>query len=523
MLWSLFAPCVIAAVAILVASLHPSSLFQARKTKTTTSSSSSSSRFQELKVPVPAGGSSSNDGDGNGNGTTDERTLVIEELSVHPRIVRVPHFLTASECETLRRLAVTQKQGLQDGYVDSNDGLAATAAGGGAPKKKMGIFDVNGDGRLSVYELIRMVDDFFESHVTEDDVLSMLSVIDLPLYISLDNDNDNNNNNGTVSIQDFIKSDTALMRRYFMQQIQDNPSKRSRHSTMAWLTETSTTATMSDADALVLESIRQRVALLTGLPPHVVHAGMELQVVHYPEPNNNNDNDNISSGASGSTGAGHYTAHYDSLALSSQPCCHVVGRQSPCRTCRMATILYSLSDVLPDDGGDDDGDGGGGHTAFPLAYAGQGQDDDDDPNDNHYTAESVEAWRLSPASREDSYCAKDGPGLRIAPNLGQAIFWYNHHPHGVNMDVDESLPPPSSLHDAAALLGELDRSTMHAGCPSTITSSTSTRTGTDTTGTGKNDGERWNAPGKWIANHWIEASDIAGEDEAHYAKMLLSR
>jgi hypothetical protein len=29
----------------------------------------------------------------------------------------------------------------------------------------------------------------------------------------------------------------------------------------------------------------------------------------------------------------------------------------------------------------------------------------------------------------------------------------------------------------------------------------------------------WNAPGKWMANNWIEASDIAGEDEEHYRRM----
>jgi hypothetical protein len=183
----------------------------------------------------------------------------------------------------------------------------------------------------------------------------MLSLIDLPLYISLDNDNDDNNNNGTgtvtVSIKDFVKSDTALIRRYFMQLIEDNPSRRSQHSTMAWLMETST-ATMNDvhdnADALVLELIRQRVALLTGLTLHVVHAGMELQVVHYPKPNNvnnNNNNNNNNISIIRSTGAGHCMAHCDSLALSSQPCCHVVSGHSPCCTCRMATILYSLSDV----------------------------------------------------------------------------------------------------------------------------------------------------------------------------------
>eukprot|EP00957_Ditylum_brightwellii_P125281 9549258-Ditylum_brightwellii.AAC.1 len=61
---------------------------------------------------------------------------------------------------------------------------------------------------------------------------------------------------------------------------------------------------------------------------------MELQVVHYNYGEKTNYNDN---GNSNSKGGGHYTAHFDSLSRSSQPCCHITKRIPPCQPCQMAT------------------------------------------------------------------------------------------------------------------------------------------------------------------------------------------
>jgi len=134
---------------------------------------------------------------------------------------------------------------------------------------------------------------------------------------------------------------------------------------------------------------------------------------------------------------------------------------------------------------------------------------------NNHTAQSVEAWRMSSASRESSYCADNGPGLRISPQLGQAILWYNHDiEHFSDAAAQDSDDSSSAL--TLALLGELDRSTLHAGCPSSSSSPPSS--------TEQSQEEEvplpWNAPGKWIANHWIEASDVLGEDAEHYANMI---
>jgi hypothetical protein len=443
--------------------------------------------FQTHKLVVPVLGVS-----GGETSAASERTLTVEKLSSYPPIFRVKNFLTPAECTTLRRLAV--EQGLQPGYVDSDDGLLVDEYGT-RKKKKMGIFDRNEDGRLSVNELIRMVDDFFESHVSQQDIKSMLATINL---LSLLEESDDE----TISIQDFIQSDTAAMRHYFKQLIAENPSKRSRHSEMAWLS--SNQHSMNDEGLRVMESIRQRVALLTRLPEHVVHQDMEMQVVHYEPTPENEDVNESKNEKNGSGGGGHYTAHFDSLAINEElPCCHITNRRPPCRACRMATVLYSLA-------GMGNVAGSGGHTAFPLAT---------DESGLHHTAETIEDWRMSSASRESSYCAEDGPGLRIQPELGQAILWYNHDLSHLRDNPSDERPSTSTAEGTAAspaLLGDLDRSTIHAGCPASKQHRPAISQQDPTH-------KSWNAPGKWIANHWIEASNVPGEDEEHYERRIKKR
>jgi len=394
------------------------------------------------------------------------RKLTVERLSSHPPIFRIRNFLTPEECETLRRLAV--ETGLVDGYVDSDDGLGT---GGERKKKKMRIIDKNGDGRLDINELTRMMDEFFETHLLENDIRSMLSLIQLPL-----------DEFGSVSIQDFVRSDTASIRRFFIQLVQEEPSKLSRYSRMAWL---NTDALRSQNYVEVLELINRRVALLTELPETIVHGAMELQVVHY-EPKMAKKRDKTDKGG----GGGHFTAHFDSLASSPDlSCCHITGRRQPCRPCRLATILYNLSDGMKG--------GGGGETAFPLAGK----------LPEECTADAVENWRMSSASRETSYCAETGPGLKIKPELGQAILWYNH-------DISHLASSSSDSEDREEVpfLGELDRSTLHAGCPSWTAYDYESN---------NHEKQQWDVPGKWIANHWIEASDVPGEDKKRHRNTIL--
>ena len=74
-------------------------------------------------------------------------------------------------------------------------------------------------------------------------------------------------------------------------------------------------------------------------------------------------------------------------------------------------------------------------------------------------------------TRESEYCSADGVGLRVAPRKGSALLFYSHH-----------LSPDGSL-------GPVDYLSLHGGC-------------------------RVLAGEKWIANHWVEASEDLQADRA---------
>ncbi|XP_068679566.1 transmembrane prolyl 4-hydroxylase-like [Montipora foliosa] len=168
-----------------------------------------------------------------------------------------------------------------------------------------------------------------------------------------------------------------------------------------------------------------RVEKLTQLPREMVEGAESLQVVKYDK-------------------YGHYHAHYDSSLTGDIDliCCYQVrDKPQPCRLCRLLTILYYLNNV--DEGGE---------TAFIIA-------------DNSTLNETL---LLSKRGKEDdpfnlsNFC--QSANLVIAPKRGTAVMWYNHH-----LDSD------------GESLGERDPYTLHGGC----------------------DVKKGN---KWIANHWIPAS-----------------
>ncbi|XP_078365033.1 transmembrane prolyl 4-hydroxylase-like [Oculina patagonica] len=167
-----------------------------------------------------------------------------------------------------------------------------------------------------------------------------------------------------------------------------------------------------------------RVEKLTQLPREIVEGAESLQVVKYDK-------------------YGHYHAHYDSSSSGdvNMICCHQTRNNTqPCRLCRIVTILYYLNDVEE-----------GGETAFIVA-------------DNSTLNESM---LISKRGKEgdpynlSNYCQE--ANLVIAPKRGTAIMWYNH-----------------LLDSDSGWLGERDPYSLHGGCD--------VRRGK-----------------KWIANHWIPA------------------
>ena len=247
---------------------------------------------------------------------------------------------------------------------------------------------------------------------------------------------------------------------YLKRLLAADPAKRSRHSDQVWIYPR-----QMPAPDPVLESLQARVAALTQLPEHVVRNSDSLQVVRY--------------GA-----GGHYTTHYDSGELApTRACCHITRpfrstsreqlQHQSCRLCRFATVLYALNNAR----------GAGGETAFPLVPNGTLQ-----ALDGAQQREEIIGWRHTAASREGSYCG--GPGvLRARPAKGSALLWYNH-------DVTK-----------AGALGASEPLAMHAGCP-LHAEPAEPCFGCEPEEMGEGEQE----PVKWIANHWIEASDDPAQD-----------
>ena len=285
-------------------------------------------------------------------------------------------------------------------------------------------------------------DGLIDAHVSASDVERMIQ------QLGMDPDGD-----GMVAKHHLAAPERWMQ--YLTQLLTESPTKRSRDSEQVWLYPRQLAERLGP-DA-VLTALQARVAALTQLPLHVVNNSDALQVVRYGT-------------------AGHYTTHYDSGPFAKErTCCHLTRpfrstsreqlQHQSCRLCRFATVLYGLNDAVP---------GTGGETAFPVAPLTPAFP----PSTVDEQNADVIRWRHSPASREGSYCQEGGP-LRVRPQKGSALLWYNHA-------VDET----------TGTLGELDPLALHAGCPL------------------HENEESGEERDKWIANHWLEASEEPVDDEA---------
>ncbi|NXU69275.1 P4HTM hydroxylase, partial [Horornis vulcanius] len=163
-----------------------------------------------------------------------------------------------------------------------------------------------------------------------------------------------------------------------------------------------------------------RVMRLTRLPPEIVEHSEPLQVVRYDQ-------------------GGHYHAHMDSGPVFPETACShtklVANESAPFETsCRYVTVLFYLNNVT-----------GGGETVFPIA-------------DNR-TYEEMSLIQ-NDIDLRDTRKNCDKGNLRVKPQQGTAVFWYNY------------------LSDGEGWVGELDDFALHGGC--LVTQGT-----------------------KWIANNWI--------------------
>ncbi|XP_033636622.1 transmembrane prolyl 4-hydroxylase-like [Asterias rubens] len=218
------------------------------------------------------------------------------------------------------------------------------------------------------------------------------------------------NHDDFLSRQEVTSKSIGLIKAYVSKLKEEMPSKKSRFSEQTWIYPDKTT------DPLVL-SFQERISRLTRLPQALIDKFSYFQVVHYGK-------------------HGHYNAHHDSSNVDSMTCCHLT-QSKRCRICRFMTIMVYLNTVEQ-----------GGETAFPIA--------NNDTYDRH-------VFRLNGMMNLNARCHQSN--LRVQPQLGKAVIWYNHF-----------------INETTGWLGDVDPFTWHGGCPVTK---------------GK----------KWIMNRWIAVSN----------------
>jgi hypothetical protein len=355
--------------------------------------------------------------------------------------------------------------------------------------------DSDNDGLLSDRELLFACDQIADAHFDLSDIHGLMSSLGMDL-----------NGDGRLDKSELAAGpDGSKVGKYLSQLLKASPQKRSRLSDLAWIGSKHTPLAVT---------LRKRLETVMALPASVAALSERMQVVRY-------------------TSGGQYTAHLDSGAapqprskkVGAMPCCHLAKEEErqlksaggesdkqfrpahDCRLCRFATMLYNLNDL---------GDGGGGETVFPLAEDAKLTKLDaaavaashkarPSPLARGQLVAAVDGWRVHGA-REEEYCRSSrggarggGVGLRVTPKKGQAILWYNHHVQPT--DNSESSSGIRHFHVSRFLeacadgladvsaLGNMDFLSLHGGC------------------------RVMEGREKWIANHWVEASEDLEQDE----------
>ncbi|NWQ80986.1 P4HTM hydroxylase, partial [Columbina picui] len=208
--------------------------------------------------------------------------------------------------------------------------------------------------------------------------------------------------NGVLSLEEFKRLNIRDFHKYMGSQ-KVKMSDLVRNSQHTWLYQ-------GEGAHQVMRAIRQRVMRLTRLPPEIVEHSEPLQVVRYDQ-------------------GGHYHAHMDSGPVFPETACShtklVTNESAPFETsCRPVRALHSI------------------------------------PVCNTFSVVSHQSLIQNDVDLRDTRKNCDKGNLRVKPQQGTAVFWYNY------------------LSDGEGWVGELDDFALHGGC--LVTQGT-----------------------KWIANNWI--------------------
>ncbi|XP_019328967.1 PREDICTED: WD repeat-containing protein 6 [Aptenodytes forsteri] len=321
-------------------------------------------------------------------------------VAAHTFAAEIPDFLTEEECKLIVHLA--QLKGLQKSQILPTDDYEEAMEM--IEISQMDIFnllDHNQDGQLQLKEVLTHTRLGNGRWMTPENIREM--------YTAVKADPDGN---GVLSLEEFKQLNIRDFHKYMGSQ-KVKMSDLVRNSQHTWLYQ-------GEGAHQVMRAIRQRVMRLTRLPPEIVEHSEPLQVVRYDQ-------------------GGHYHAHMDSGPVFPETACShtklVANESAPFETsCRYVTVLFYLNNVT-----------GGGETVFPIA-------------DNR-TYEEMSLIQ-NDVDLRDTRKNCDKGNLRVKPQQGTAVFWYNY------------------LSDGEGWVGELDDFALHGGC--LVTQGT-----------------------KWIANNWI--------------------
>ncbi|KAM7170957.1 transmembrane prolyl 4-hydroxylase isoform 1-T1 [Macrochelys suwanniensis] len=324
----------------------------------------------------------------------------MKTLSLKPLLFEIPDFLTEEECKLIIHLA--QLKGLQKSQIlpteDYEEAMEMIEI------SQMDIFnllDHNQDGQLQLKEVLT------HTRLGNGRWMTPQSIREMYTAVKADPDG-----NGVLSLEEFKQLNIRDFHKYMGSQ-KVKMSDLVRNSQHTWLYQ-------GEGAHQVMRSIRQRVMRLTRLPPEIVDHSEPLQVVRYDQ-------------------GGHYHAHVDSGPVFPETACShtklIANESAPFETsCRYVTVLFYLNNVT-----------GGGETIFPIA-------------DNR-TYEEMSLIQ-NDVDLRDTRKNCDKGNLRVKPQQGTAVFWYNY------------------LSDGEGWVGDLDEYSLHGGC--LVTRGT-----------------------KWIANNWI--------------------
>uniref|UniRef100_A0A8C0J499 Transmembrane prolyl 4-hydroxylase n=2 Tax=Chelonoidis abingdonii TaxID=106734 RepID=A0A8C0J499_CHEAB len=325
---------------------------------------------------------------------------LMKTLSLKPLLFEIPDFLTEEECKLIIHLA--QLKGLQKSQIlpteDYEEAMEMIEI------SQMDIFnllDHNQDGQLQLKEVLT------HTRLGNGRWMTPQSIREMYTAVKADPDG-----NGVLSLEEFKQLNIRDFHKYMGSQ-KVKMSDLVRNSQHTWLYQ-------GEGAHQVMRSIRQRVMRLTRLPPEIVEHSEPLQVVRYDQ-------------------GGHYHAHVDSGPVFRETACShtklITNESVPFETsCRYVTVLFYLNNVT-----------GGGETIFPIA-------------DNR-TYEEMSLIQ-NDVDLRDTRKNCDKGNLRVKPQQGTAVFWYNY------------------LSDGEGWVGDLDEYSLHGGC--LVTRGT-----------------------KWIANNWI--------------------